>query len=165
MTVEEITCAFSGHRPEKLPWGTHEQDPRCLALKLQMEKELRRLCEAGVRRFIFGMARGADQYFLEILCRIRKEYPLTVEAAIPCPMQQKLWPREEQREYLVNLGKCDRTHVLEDHYSEGCMLRRNRFMVEHAQILMTVWDGSGGGTASTVAYAKARGLTILPMWL
>ena len=44
------------------------------------------------------------------------------------------------------------------------MLRRNRYMVEHADLLMTVFDGSPGGTASTVAYARARGVKIVSIW-
>ena len=40
----ELTCAFSGHRPEKLPWGEDESDPRCAALKIRLEQELRELC-------------------------------------------------------------------------------------------------------------------------
>ena len=30
---ERHTCCFTGHRPDKLPWGTREEDPRCVALK------------------------------------------------------------------------------------------------------------------------------------
>ena len=30
---EKDTCCFTGHRPSKLPWGTREEDPRCVALK------------------------------------------------------------------------------------------------------------------------------------
>jgi hypothetical protein len=37
-------------------------------------------------------------------------------------------------------------------------------MVDHAQILMTVFDGSPGGTAATVRYAETKGLRILPLW-
>ena len=32
----EICCAFTGHRPARLPWGAHESDPRCLALKEEL---------------------------------------------------------------------------------------------------------------------------------
>ena len=35
-----LTCCFSGHRPDKLPWGLNERDPRCAALKLSLTREL-----------------------------------------------------------------------------------------------------------------------------
>ena len=38
----ETTCCFTGHRPDKLPWGTHEDDPRCMALKQRLDAALRR---------------------------------------------------------------------------------------------------------------------------
>ena len=158
------SCAFSGHRPEKLPWGQDESDPRCQALKQMMERELRALCREGCRHFYCGMARGTDQYYLEILDRLRGEFPLTVEAVIPCPSQSSHWSREDQVRYLRSLSLCDRTTVLEERYSQGVMLRRNRFMVDRADILMTVFDGSPGGTAATVRYAKSRGLRIIALW-
>lgn len=162
--MDQLTCAFSGHRPEKLPWGTDEGDPRCQALKIQMEKELRKLCREGVNRYICGMARGTDRYFQEILCRLREEYPIRIMAAVPCPSQARAWPEEERREYYAALRRCDEMRTLEERYSQGCMLRRNRFMVEQSRILMTVFDGSPGGTAATVAYARARGLRIVALW-
>lgn len=160
----EQTCAFSGHRPEKLPWGRDETDPRCLALKIQLERQLRTLCLEGCRRYLCGMARGTDMYYLETLDLLRREFPLTIEAVVPCPSQPSGWPEEDRVRYLRGLGLCDRTRVLEDSYSDGCMLRRNRYMVEHADILLTVFDGSTGGTAATVRYARGRGLTIIPLW-
>ena len=159
-----LTCAFSGHRPEKLPWREDESDPRCLALKIQMERQLRALCQEGFLRYLCGMARGTDLYYLEALKSLREEYPLTIEAVVPCPSQSSAWPREEQLRYLRGLDVCDRTIVLEERYSDGCMLRRNRYMVEHADILMTVFDGSPGGTAATVRSARSRGLRIVSLW-
>ena len=35
----EQSCCFTGHRPDKLPWGENESDPRCLALKRRLEEE------------------------------------------------------------------------------------------------------------------------------
>lgn len=159
-----LTCAFSGHRPEKLAWGEDETDPRCMALKILMERELRQLCQEGCLRYLCGMARGTDLYYLEALCALREEFPLTVEAVVPCPSQSEAWTKEQQLRYLRGLSMCDKTTVLEECYSEGCMLRRNRYMVEHADILLTVFDGSPGGTAATVRYAKARGLRIISLW-
>ena len=42
----EKTCCFTGHRPDKLPWGTDESDPRCLALKARLEAEAAALTQA-----------------------------------------------------------------------------------------------------------------------
>ena len=34
------TCCFTGHRPNKLPWGEDERAPRCLALKARLAELL-----------------------------------------------------------------------------------------------------------------------------
>ena len=56
----ESACCFTGHRPDKLPWGTDERDLRCLALKVALAAALDRAYEAGIRHFLCGMARGCD---------------------------------------------------------------------------------------------------------
>ena len=33
-------CAFTGHRPQKLPFGFNEEDPRCIALKAVIETQI-----------------------------------------------------------------------------------------------------------------------------
>ena len=45
MPAKQESCCFTGHRPNKLPWGYREEDPRCLLLKnriraLQTAREL-----------------------------------------------------------------------------------------------------------------------------
>ena len=43
-------------------------------------------------------------------------------------------------------------------YSKGCMLERNRYLVDHAACLLAVYNGEWrGGTAMTVRYAKKLG--------
>ena len=160
-----LTCAFSGHRPEKLPWGSDETDPGCLALKIMLERRLRQLLQEGCTRFLCGMARGTDMYFLETLDGLRGEFPFTIEAVMPFARQSARWRREDRERWLRALTRCDRTVILEDGYSQGVMLRRNRYMVDHADVLLTVFDGTPGGTASTVRYARARGLRIESIWL
>jgi len=48
-------------------------------------------------------------------------------------------------------------------YSSSCMLRRDRYMVDHASLLIAAFDGSSGGTRYTVEYALNRGLSILDL--
>ena len=84
---------------------------------------------------------------------------------LPCPEQASRWPERDRRRYEALLARCDETRVLEPSYSEGCMLRRNYAMVQEAQLLISVFDGRPGGTASTVRYAEKQGVEILPVWM
>ena len=84
------TCCFTGHRPEKLPWRTDEQDPRCILLKRSIEQEIEGLYRRGFRHFISGMAMGCDLYFAEAALKLREKYlNLSVEGAVPCPTDRK----------------------------------------------------------------------------
>ena len=56
-------CAFTGHRPQSLPFGFNEADERCIALKKVLRNEIINLIEnKGVTHFITGMAIGVDMY-------------------------------------------------------------------------------------------------------
>ena len=49
-------------------------------------------------------------------------------------------------------------------YSKGCMLERNRYLVDHAACLLAVYNGEWrGGTAMTVRYARKLGSDIIVM--
>ena len=50
-------------------------------------------------------------------------------------------------------------------YSDGCMLRRNRAMVDASQRIISVYDGGDGGTAYTVRYAERMGREIIRLWV
>ena len=53
-----MVCAFTGHRPEHLPWRTDETDARCAALKAVLQREVSALYQRGFSAFLCGMARG-----------------------------------------------------------------------------------------------------------
>lgn len=56
----EHSCAFTGHRPHKLPWKYDETDSRCIRLKTALNDQIVRLMESGVIRFFNGMAERVD---------------------------------------------------------------------------------------------------------
>lgn len=161
-----MVCTFTGHRPEQLPWGTRENDPRCLALKKRMGAAVLDACAEGFDAFLCGMARGCDTYFAEAVLAAQKYYPaLRLTAMIPCPTQPDSWPEPDRRRYEQLLSRCSGVCVLEPVYSSGCMLRRNRAMVDAAELVITVYDGSeSGGTAACVRYAERCGKRLLPLW-
>ena len=138
MRARPISCCFSGHRPAKLPWGEDEDDPRCRALKARLRDALDAAYEAGYRHFICGMAQGCDLYFCELALALRQRHgDVSVEAA------------------------CDYETLVQSSYSPGCMQRRNRYMVDHASLLLAVHNGQPGGTRRTMEYAMRRGLQIV----
>ena len=71
MDKRSVTCCFTGHRPNKLPWGNNEGDPRCLRLKEELAARLDGVYQAGFRHFLCGMALGCDLYFAEAVLTLR----------------------------------------------------------------------------------------------
>ncbi len=125
MWAREKSCCFTGHRPEKLPWGFDETDSRCLALK-------RRIAGA-------------------------------VEAAIPCPTQARAWTEDQRARYARLVEACDLETMVSARYTSGCMLRRDRYMVDHAALLIAAFNGTPGGTRYTVEYAMRQGVTVVDL--
>lgn len=159
---KEQTCCFTGHRPEKLPWGRNEDDPRCVQLKLRLKGELERAYDEGFRHFICGMARGADFYFAQAVLRLREERAgVTLEAAVPCEEQAERWAERERERYFSLMEQCDLETMVQRHYDRGCMQRRNRYMVDRSARLIAVYDGLLGGTMYTMNYALRNGVDLV----
>ena len=155
----ETTCSFTGHRPEKLPWRGDESDPRCLALKERLAAAVEDAYDRGMRHFLCGMARGADFYFCDAVLELRERRSgVTLEAVIPCEEQAARWSERERERWFSLVGRCDGETMLQHHYDKGCMLRRNRYLVDHSSMLIAVYDGMLGGTMYTLSYAMKRGL-------
>ena len=65
----------------------------------------------------------------------------------------------DRRRYQAILDQCDLETLVQHHYDRGCMMRRNRYMVDRSSRIIAVYDGvPKGGTAQTLAYAMRRGL-------
>ena len=161
-----MVLAFAGHRPEKLPWGGDETDPRCGALKQALEAAVSRAVGEGYDTFLCGMARGCDFYFAQAVLDAMERHPgLRLVAFLPCPSQADRWPEQDRLRQQRLLIGCSAVHMVEPVYTEGCMLRRNRAMIDRADALLTVWDGSSGGTGAAIRYARKLGKPVQGLWL
>ena len=157
----ESTCCFTGHRPDKLPWRDDEKDPRCVALKERLTAAVEEAYDKGMRHFICGMARGADFYFCEAVLALRERRPgVTVEAALPCEEQAARWKERDRNRYFSLVAQCDYETMVQHHYDKGCMLRRDRYMVDRSAMIIAVYGGVLGGTMYTLAYAMKKGLEV-----
>lgn len=164
MNKQDITCCFTGHRPSKLPWGYREDDLRCLDLKMDIVQALVGLYQQGYRRFLCGMAEGCDLYFAESVLLLRQVHEdVRLEAAIPFRGQAEHWTAAERERYYRILDQCDEVHLLQEKYSPGCMMSRNRYMVDRSSLLLACYNGEAGGTRNTILYARERGLELITL--
>ena len=162
MYDKEKTCCFTGHRPAKLPWGSHESDPRCAELKLELAARIEAIYELGYRHFICGMAIGCDTFFAEAVIALREQHgDITLEAAVPCGSQPDKWTKAQRLRYNELLDRCDTVTVLQYGYTDDCMMQRNRYMVDHADLIIACYDGKSGGTLNTLRYAIERDIQIV----
>ena len=115
-----------------------------------------------VTHFISGMALGTDMYAAEIVLGLKASYPgITLESAIPCESQAAKWSEALRDRYFDIASKCGKETLIQTHYSPECMDKRNRYMVDHADVLIAVWDGSPSGTGKTVNYALRQGKPVV----
>lgn len=152
--------AFTGYRPSKLPFFG-EDDPLCAALKVRINAEIQKLAEDGAVEFYSGMALGVDIWSAELVLELKKTYPeIQLIAMLPCRNQDAKWNLRDKERYHSVLDQCDKVMCLNESYTDGCMLQRNRALVDISDVLIAVFDGKSGGTKYTVDYAHSRGRDI-----
>ncbi len=161
--MEITTCAFTGHRPCKFPWKYDETDSRCVALKSVLAEQIRLLAEAGVTDFFSGMAEGTDLFCSEIVLNQRIKNPaLKLRCVLPCEGQADKWSVSARERYYSILTRADSVDYVSRKYYDGCMLDRNRRLVESAGLLLAVYNGvPRSGTGTTVNFARKMGREII----
>lgn len=152
------TCCFTGHRPKRLPWGYNEEGVTCNLFKRKLKNTVEELMNEGVTHFISGMAMGVDLIAAEIIVEFKKQYDnVSLEAAIPCKTQTDGWPFEYIERYKNILEHCDKITYISEKDTYDCMLKRNRYMVDNADVVIAVWNGANrSGTGSTINYAQKQ---------
>ena len=75
MAMMNKVCAFTGHRPNKLPWRYDETDGRCVALKEVLTEQITALVEAGFTQFLSGMAEATDTWSALAVLSLREKNP------------------------------------------------------------------------------------------
>ena len=71
----ELSCAFTGHRPSNFSFGYDEEHPDCCKIKAIMATQVVSLIQNGVTTFLTGMALGVDIWGAEIVLACKKTIP------------------------------------------------------------------------------------------
>ena len=151
----DIVC-FTGHRGI-----SYDERERLSRLLETMLKNL--IVKYGTHTFIAGGALGFDTVAAQCVLRLKREYPnIRLELILPCPQQSKHWRADEKELYCEILERADSYSYVSPYYYDGCMLERNRRMVDSAKLCMAYCrKGSSGGTAYTVAYAQVNDIMVV----
>ena len=126
MPPRETCCCFTGHR--KLPWPLREK------LAQRLDLEIAWLAEHGCTNFIAGGALVFDTIAAEAVLRAHRNDPaVRLYLFLPSPVQTSGWAWDDCERYQDICDAADAVHVLGTNHSAGCMMQRNRAMVETGQ--------------------------------
>lgn len=161
------SCAITGHRPTRFKWKYKENNTGCKRLKKRIHDQIVLLYEKGVRRFYVGGALGVDMWAGEIILRLKEEQEYKdIELVIAFPFQgyNEGWdPRSKERLAFLIHHSAECVTVGQTACGES-YLQRNRYMVDHADCLLAVYDRNytiRSGTGQTVRYAESKALPII----
>jgi uncharacterized phage-like protein YoqJ len=153
-----MIVAVSGHRPPKLG-GYYTPNPIYLNVREVLRTAFRAQDDvataAGDELMILtGMALGVDQWAAEICL----EEGIKWTAVVPFHGWDSRWPDASRRHYQRLLNEADSVHVVTDthEYRANLLYRRNAWMVDNASLVLAVWNGSTGGTANCIEYARRK---------
>lgn len=141
-----INVAVTGHRPSRLKGA----EPAVSAWLSQQLQELNK--EHGIFKAYCGMAQGTDQLFA-LEC-IKQDIPLYCVYPFE---REKYHPQEE---YIMDSAAA--VIFLQSEDSHASYFKRDKYMVDHCDVLLAVWDGNkNGGTWLTIKYAQDNNIPII----
>ena len=148
------TVCFTGHR--QISYGDAVRLPALL------EEVLTSLIDRGATVFRTGGAIGFDTVAALKVLELRERYPhIRLELILPCRNQTERWEEIAVKTYHYILEQADSHRFLFDTYFEGCMLERDRCLVEGSDVCVAFCNRSRGGTAYTFALALRSGLEVI----
>lgn len=146
-----MIIAGTGHRPNKL--GGYDNNARETLTLIALEW----LREHKPDKVISGMALGWDQALAT--AAILRDIPFI--AAVPFKGQEEAWPASSRSRYHAILAYADEVVIVsEGGYSAKKMQIRNEWMVNKADRILAMWDGTPGGTGNCIRYARNIGKPI-----
>ena len=138
--MEGKTCCVTGHRdiPQK----------EINKVKAALRREVDLAVKEGFTRFMSGFAEGVDQYFAEIVLEKKKKNP-ALELIAVIPYQKRLDNLMEKRRTYEMLEACADVVVMQEKYHPSVYSHRNRYMAEHSDRVIAVYDGREKGDGGT----------------
>ena len=153
-TADTFVACFTGHRylsPEAL-----QHLPRLL------DETLTELIQSGFDTFRAGGALGFDTLAALKVLELKSLFPhIQLHLFLPCRDQDTLWNEDEKQLYQRILAHADQIHYTTEQYCDGCMLERNRQMIDGSHLCIAYCHSVAGGSGYSVKYARQQGVLLL----
>ncbi|MDR2933651.1 MAG: DUF1273 domain-containing protein, partial [Oscillospiraceae bacterium] len=128
----------------------------------RLDSEIEKLISQGVTDFISGGAIGFDQMAASLIVAKKKMgRAIRLIFALPCHNQDIHWSAEQRQLYAGLLAEADEIHYVSEQYYDGCMKKRNRYMVKRSAFCVCALLRGFSGTQQTVRDAKQKGITVI----
>ncbi len=153
----EKSCCFTGYRPEKFPFRLDRRSPDFTAFENRLIDTVFSLPDEECFTFYSGMAMGFDIVAAEAVLLLKKRLPaVRLICALPFASQGTGYPEPWRERHEKILYSADEVIKVSEEYFAGCYARRNTFMVDNSDYVVTWFDGKRGGTENTLKYAAKK---------
>lgn len=161
---QSFHLALTGHRPGKLA-GYNLKAPFYTRLRAWLDDALAdALASHDHVTCHTGMALGADTVWAQTILAARQAHPgrVALVCEVPTPGQPDVWPVRADRDFWRStVLAADLVNVYSEEYSPRVMQLRNEGMIDTCDLLLAVHDGSSGGTANALRYARRKGKPVV----
>lgn len=166
-----MNICFTGHRNI---YGYNYKDRRYARLINKLDGYL--LKEGFYKdgnKFISGGALGFDALAFHMISKASKTYDIENILAIPFENQSKKWSDRDKQVYedmKLIADKVIYVDTLDDYkiktvpegmYHPAKMQKRNAFMVDNSDLVISCWNGTKSGTYNCIKYAKKKGKKVI----
>lgn len=143
-----MQLGVTGHRLSKLGMGY--TIPNAMYSRILQESE-QIILTIKPDKIITGMCIGYDQIIAELALKLN----IPFVAAIPFVGQELLWPKDIQECYRSLLAQAEHIEVVNPGgFASWKMQARNKWIVDHSDVLLALFAGIKGGTYNCIEYAK-----------
>lgn len=152
-------CSFSGYRPEKFSFSLTVGSAGRALLERALDREITAAADDGITDFYCGCAKGFDILAGEAVIRMKAIRPgIRLICVMPYESMVKDWEPEWRARLFDITSECDEKITLSSSYHRGVFHQRNKYLIEHSEMLIAFYDGKSGGTESTLALAEKKGI-------
>jgi len=152
--LSHSTCCFAGH--------TNLPEKKIKQILLSLNKEVDKLIQNGVQNFISGGVLGYDHIAASMVIT-KKQQGIDVRLIFALPYRNygENWTDKQKQLFYSLLNEANDIHYISEEYANGCIKKRNRYLVDNSAYCICALTKKLSETALTVNYAKQQGLQII----